>query len=131
MDLSKPPGQLYLYYRLIVLISLLNDFIELPQIKSSICTLHAHLVMTMKRKKNILLGHFISWMNENTERVPSNLRMLCFMLQLLKYFTASRPWSRIHSTPKALHREPNNFSAEEREHELFQTFLETRMPKYV
>ncbi|TMW86675.1 hypothetical protein EJD97_021024 [Solanum chilense] len=50
--------------------------------------------------------------------------------QLLKYFTASRPWSRIHSTPKALHREPNNFSAEEREHELFQTFLETRMPNY-
>ncbi|KAH0707834.1 hypothetical protein KY289_012910 [Solanum tuberosum] len=50
--------------------------------------------------------------------------------QLLKYFTASRPWSRIHSTPKTLHREPNNFSAEEREHELFQTFLETRMPNY-
>ncbi|XP_070033193.1 probable RNA-dependent RNA polymerase 5 isoform X4 [Nicotiana tomentosiformis] len=50
--------------------------------------------------------------------------------QLLKYYRASRPWSRIHSTPKTLHREPNDFSAEEMEHELFQTFLETRMPNY-
>ncbi|XP_060209832.1 probable RNA-dependent RNA polymerase 3 isoform X2 [Lycium barbarum] len=50
--------------------------------------------------------------------------------QLLKYYTASTPWSRIYSTPKTSHREPNNFSAEEREHELFRTFLKTRMPNY-
>ncbi|KAM3321100.1 putative RNA-dependent RNA polymerase 5 [Capsicum chacoense] len=50
--------------------------------------------------------------------------------QLLKYYTASRPWSRIYSTPKTLHREPNHFSAEEREHELFQKFLETRKQTY-
>ncbi|KAM3216044.1 putative RNA-dependent RNA polymerase 5 [Capsicum annuum] len=50
--------------------------------------------------------------------------------QLLKYYTASRPWSRIYSTPKTLHREPNHFSAEEREHELFQKFLETRKQNY-
>ncbi|CAN4094415.1 unnamed protein product [Withania somnifera] len=50
--------------------------------------------------------------------------------ELLKYYNASAPWSRIHSTPKTLHRELSNFPAEEREHELFQTFLETRMPNY-
>lgn len=59
------------------------------------------------------------------------MSILCCILQLLKYYHASRPWCRIHSTPKALHREPKDFSAEEMEHELFQTFLETRMPKYV
>ncbi|KAL3535694.1 hypothetical protein ACH5RR_004155 [Cinchona calisaya] len=50
--------------------------------------------------------------------------------QLLSYFQVSQPWSRMYSTPSALNKKPNEFSAEELEHELFQLCLEKQKPSF-
>ncbi|RAL37179.1 hypothetical protein DM860_004101 [Cuscuta australis] len=50
--------------------------------------------------------------------------------ELIEKFRASSPWQRMHSTPKPVSRKPNEFSSKELEHELFQMFLETKMPSY-
>ncbi|XP_055820155.1 probable RNA-dependent RNA polymerase 3 isoform X3 [Solanum dulcamara] len=41
-------------------------------------------------------------------------------------YTTSRPWSRMHSTPKAISKKPSEFSADELEYELFRQFLEAK-----
>ncbi|KAK1360290.1 RNA-dependent RNA polymerase [Heracleum sosnowskyi] len=46
--------------------------------------------------------------------------------QLLHYFKESTPWSRMHSSPNAIHRKPSDFPCEELEHELFKLFLNTK-----
>lgn len=50
--------------------------------------------------------------------------------QLLKYFRASEPWSRVHSTPPAENKKPIEFSLQELECELFQLFLQKRKPSF-
>ncbi|VFQ63046.1 unnamed protein product [Cuscuta campestris] len=50
--------------------------------------------------------------------------------ELIEKFRPSSPWQRMHSTPKPVSRKPNEFSSKELEHELFQMFLETKMPSY-
>ncbi|KAK6786488.1 hypothetical protein RDI58_015013 [Solanum bulbocastanum] len=48
-------------------------------------------------------------------------------------YTTSRPWSPMHSTPKAVNKKPSEFSADELEYELFRQFLEAKSKgaKYV
>ncbi|XP_049354698.1 probable RNA-dependent RNA polymerase 3 [Solanum verrucosum] len=41
-------------------------------------------------------------------------------------YTTSRPWSRMHSTPKAVSKKPSEFSADGLEYELFRQFLEAK-----
>ncbi|KAG5600031.1 hypothetical protein H5410_031401 [Solanum commersonii] len=41
-------------------------------------------------------------------------------------YTTSRPWSRMHSTPKEVSKKPSEFSADELEYELFRQFLEAK-----
>ncbi|KAL3532522.1 hypothetical protein ACH5RR_006043 [Cinchona calisaya] len=50
--------------------------------------------------------------------------------ELLKYFRATQPWTRVYSSPHAEQKKPNEFSDEELEHELFELFLETRKPSF-
>ncbi|XAR53380.1 RNA-directed RNA polymerase [Bertholletia excelsa] len=45
---------------------------------------------------------------------------------LLHYFKASKPWRRIHLTPKASSTKPSELLADELEHKLFQLFKRTR-----
>ncbi|XP_027065193.2 probable RNA-dependent RNA polymerase 5 isoform X1 [Coffea arabica] len=48
--------------------------------------------------------------------------------QLLKYFRASPPWTRVYPSPRAERKNPNEYSAEQLEHELFRHFL--KKPSY-
>lgn len=48
--------------------------------------------------------------------------------QLLKYFRASQPWVRVYPSPPAKIKNPNHYSAEQLEHELFRIFL--KKPSY-
>nr|GLL39727.1 probable RNA-dependent RNA polymerase 5 [Ipomoea trifida] len=44
--------------------------------------------------------------------------------QLLTYYKASEPWSRIHAVPKAVTKRPSEFMPDELEYELLRVFLE-------
>ncbi|XP_071911032.1 probable RNA-dependent RNA polymerase 5 isoform X1 [Coffea arabica] len=50
--------------------------------------------------------------------------------QLLKYFRASEPWTRVYSSPPAENKKPSDFSAEALEYELFRLFLEKQKPSF-
>ncbi|XP_009592436.1 probable RNA-dependent RNA polymerase 3 isoform X1 [Nicotiana tomentosiformis] len=43
--------------------------------------------------------------------------------KLVDSYRASKPWTRMHSTPKAVSKKPTEFSADELEYELFRQFL--------
>ncbi|MCE0480698.1 hypothetical protein HAX54_037749 [Datura stramonium] len=43
--------------------------------------------------------------------------------KLVDSYTSSEPWTRMHSTPKAVSKKPSEFSADELEYELFRQFL--------
>ena len=53
-----------------------------------------------------------------------------FIFQLLKYFRASEPWTRVYSSPPAENKKPSDFSAEALEYELFRLSLEKRKQRY-
>ncbi|XP_060180077.1 probable RNA-dependent RNA polymerase 3 isoform X2 [Lycium barbarum] len=46
--------------------------------------------------------------------------------KLVDSYTTSKPWTRMHSTPKAVSKKPTEFSADELEYELFRQFLEAK-----
>ncbi|KAA3457828.1 putative RNA-dependent RNA polymerase 5 [Gossypium australe] len=63
-------------------------------------------------------------------QVDEGYRFL-FFLQLLDYFKVSEPWTENCTTPEGPSRRPSEFSDEELESELFESFLKTRFqPSY-
>ncbi|KAM3270202.1 hypothetical protein P3S67_029559 [Capsicum chacoense] len=46
--------------------------------------------------------------------------------ELVDSYTTSKPWTRMHSTPKAVSKKPSEFSVDELEYELFRQFLEAK-----
>ncbi|KAM3218217.1 putative RNA-dependent RNA polymerase 5 [Capsicum annuum] len=46
--------------------------------------------------------------------------------ELVDSYTSSKPWTRMHSTPKAVSKKPSEFSVDELEYELFRQFLEAK-----
>ncbi|PHT75307.1 hypothetical protein T459_18829 [Capsicum annuum] len=46
--------------------------------------------------------------------------------KLVDSYTTSKPWTRMHSTPKAVSKKPSEFSVDELEYELFRQFLEAK-----
>lgn len=55
---------------------------------------------------------------------------LIFEFQLVDSYRASKPWTRTHSTPKAVSKKPTEFSADELEYELFRQFLGAKSKGY-
>ncbi|KAF3649118.1 hypothetical protein FXO38_17834 [Capsicum annuum] len=50
--------------------------------------------------------------------------------ELVDSYTSSKPWTRMHSTPKAVSKKPSEFSVDELEYELFRQFLEAKAEGY-
>ncbi|PHU09127.1 hypothetical protein BC332_20987 [Capsicum chinense] len=63
--------------------------------------------------------------------VESHIGVACGRCNLLvDSYTTSKPWTRMHSTPKAVSKKPSEFSVDELEYELFRQFLEAKAEGY-